>query len=78
METLIIQSKSKSNIKLLFDLAKKLGDAAKVEKAGISGVGKNKLSRIEREFAKSLNSVKLIKSGKVKANKLSDLLNGKV
>jgi hypothetical protein len=81
METLVIQSNSKAHIKILFDLAKQLGDKPTIEKTKIkalTGANKTKFNSIEKEFAKSLNSVKLIKSGKLKPNKLSDLLNGKV
>ena len=77
METLIIQLKSKAHIKLLFDLAKQLVDTPIIEKRLLNGVSKRKLNRIESEFTKSLQSVKLIKSGKIKPNKSSDLLNDK-
>ena len=69
MQSITIQSKSKKNIDILFQLAKQLGDKPIIEKS---------VSRAESEFAKSLNSVQLIKSGKLKPNKLSDLLNGKI
>lgn len=78
METLVIQSKSKAHIKLLFDLAKQLGDIPTIEKSKpktLGRVGKRKFSKTEMEFAKGLISVKMIKEGKLKPNKLSDLLH---
>ncbi len=63
METLVIQSKSKSNIKLLFDLAKKLGDKPVIE------------NETAQSIDKGLKEVKQILSGKKKAKTLDDLLN---
>lgn len=63
METLVIQSKSKSNIKLLFELAKKLGDKPVIE------------NEIAQSIDKGLKDVKQILSGKRKAKTLDDLLN---
>lgn len=74
METLIIQSKSKEHIKILFELAILLGDKPTIERKAI----KRKLSKVESEFADSLKNVKLIKKGKLKPNRLTDLLKSKV
>ena len=63
METLVIHSKSKSNIKLLFDLAKKLGDKPVIE------------NETAQSIDRGLKDVKQILSGKKKAKTLDDLLN---
>jgi len=63
METLVIQSKSKSNIKLLFELAKKLGDKPVIE------------NETAQSIDKGLKDLKQIINGKRKAKTLDDLLN---
>ena len=63
METLVIQSKSKSNIKLLFELAKKLGDKQFIE------------NETAKSIDRGLKELKQIISGKRKAKTLDDLLN---
>lgn len=66
METLIINSSSKENIKLLFGIAKKMGESPVIEKP------------VLKSFSKSLKELDQIIKGKKKATKLEDLLNGKV
>jgi hypothetical protein len=66
METLIINSSSKENIKLLFGIAKKMGEKPVIEKP------------ILKSFSKSLKELDIIIKGKKKATKLDDLLNGKI
>jgi hypothetical protein len=61
METLVIQSKS--NIKLLFELAKKLGDKPVIE------------NETAQSIDRGLKDLKQIINGKRKAKTLDDLLN---
>jgi hypothetical protein len=63
METLVIQSKSKEHIKLLFDLAKQLGDKPFIENAA------------SQSLDRGLKDLKKIISGKRKAKTLDELLN---
>ena len=63
METLVIHSKSKSNIKLLFEIAKKMGEKPLIENEAAQSIDKG------------LKDLKQILSGKKKAKSLDDLLN---
>lgn len=63
METLVIHSKSKANIKLLFELAKKMGEKPLIE------------NETAQSIDKGLKDLKQILSGKKKAKSLDDLLN---
>jgi len=67
MEVLIIRSNSKSNIKLLAQLAKKMGEKPILEK---------KMSIMD-EIEESLSEVKQMKEGKKPKKTLEDLLNEK-
>ncbi len=67
MEVLIIRSNSKSNIKLLAELAKKMGEKPILEK---------KMSIMD-EIEESLSEVKQMKEGKKPKKTLEDLLNEK-
>lgn len=63
METLVIKSKSKSNIKLLFELAIKMGDKPFIENIA------------SKSLDSGLKDLKQIISGKRKPKTLDDLLN---
>lgn len=65
METLIIQSKSKSTIKLLFDLARKMGATPVVE------------SHSAQCLDEGLKELKDILKGKKTPKRLDDLLHEK-
>lgn len=65
METIVIKSKSKANIKLLFELAKKMGDKPFIE------------SEEAQSIDRGLKDLKLILTGKRKPKTLDDLLNEK-
>ncbi|MGV8829074.1 MAG: hypothetical protein ACWA6U_12225 [Breznakibacter sp.] len=67
MEVLIIRSNSKSNIKLLAQLAKKMGEKPILEK---------KMSIMD-EIEESLSEVKQMKEGTKPKKTLEDLLNEK-
>ena len=67
MEVLIIRSNSKSNIKLLAELAKKMGEKPILEK---------KMSIMD-EIEESLSEVKQMKEGKKPKKTLGDLLHEK-
>jgi hypothetical protein len=62
MQTLVIHSKSKENIKLLFDIAKKMGDKPVIE------------NHTSQSLDKGLKELKQILAGKKKPKKLDDLL----
>jgi len=63
METITIQSTSKTHIKLLFDLAKQLGDKPFIENVA------------SKSLDSGLKDMKRILSGKRKPKTLDDLLN---
>ena len=63
METLVIQSKSKANLRLLFELAKKLGEKPVIE------------SQTAQSIDRGLKDLKNILNGKIKPKTLEDLLN---
>jgi hypothetical protein len=63
METLVIRSKSKKNIKLLFEIAQKIGEKPVIE------------SQVEQSIDRGLKEVKAILSGEKKAKSLDELLD---
>lgn len=63
MDTLVIHSKSKANIKLLFELAKKMGEKPVIE------------SETAQSIDRGLKDLKNILSGKLKPKTLEDLLD---
>ena len=67
METLIIHSKSKSNIRLLSELAKKMGEKPIVETK----------TDIMDEIAEAFKEVKQMKEGKKPKKTLRSLIDGK-
>jgi hypothetical protein len=67
METLIIRSNSKSNIRLLMELAKKMGEKPVIETK----------PDIMAEIEESLKEVKQMKEGKKPKKTLGSLLNEK-
>lgn len=80
METLVIQSKSKAHIKLLFDLAKQLGDKPTIEKNKtkvLNGISKPKFieNKATMSLDRGLKDLKQILNGKRKPKTLDDLLN---
>ncbi len=63
MDTLVIHSKSKANIKLLFELAKKMGENPVIE------------SKTAQSIDRGLKDLKNILTGKTKPKTLEDLLD---
>ncbi len=68
METIVLKSNSKNDLKLIAEIAKKMG---------VTVVKKTAVPSIMDELEQSLKEVKLMKDGKLKKNPLSDLLNDK-
>lgn len=69
METVVLQSESKADLKLLIDLAKKIGIEVKI----ITGEPSKLLTEIET----GLKQVKKIRNGDLPAKTLLQLLNEK-
>lgn len=80
MEMLIIRSKSKSNIRLLMELAKKMGEKPVLESSDnteeqtLRGVQKRK-SKVEKDLIQGLKEAKEIAQGKRKYVTIEQLLN---
>lgn len=68
MDTIILQSNSKNDLKLIAEIAKKMG---------VTVVKKNSSSSIMDEIEQGLKEVKLMKEGKLQKKPLNDLINGK-
>ena len=63
METLVVRSRSKKNIKLLFEIAEKIGERPVIE------------SQTAQSIDRGLKEVKAILSGKKRAKSLEELLD---
>jgi hypothetical protein len=69
MQTVVLQSDSKTDLKLLVDLAKKIGIEVKVIKG--------EQSKLLTEIETGLKQVKKIRNGELPKKTLSQLLNEK-